>query len=125
MLGPQERGVMSGPRVAHGAQSHVSLLSTPPSPHYLMQNLSPRVPCPFPPPPTPVPEWCGEVVSAATLPATVLRRLPLHVADQTSPLSPPSPAPWGRCPGPQLHMESEAACHTPAESLEAPANDKP
>lgn len=52
MLGPQERGALSGPRMAHGAQGHVSLLSTSPSPQYLMQNLSLWVPCPFPPLPT-------------------------------------------------------------------------
>lgn len=46
--GCPERGVISGPGVAHGAQSHVSLLSTSPPSQYLMQNLSPRVSCPFP-----------------------------------------------------------------------------
>lgn len=55
MLGPQERGAVSGPRMAHGAQGHVSLLSTSLSLHYLMQNLSPRVPCPCPPLPTTCP----------------------------------------------------------------------
>lgn len=48
MLGPQERGTVSG-RVAHGTRGHVSLLFTSPSPQYLMQSLSPWVLHPFPP----------------------------------------------------------------------------
>lgn len=55
LLSSQERGAVSDPGVAHAAHGQVSLLSVSPdrppsqSPQYLVQNLSPWVPCQVPP----------------------------------------------------------------------------
>lgn len=86
MLGPPKRGAVSGPRMAHDAQGHVSLLSA-----------APRLSTSFPAPP-PAPEGVGREL-CWTFPTAILRGgLPLLRADKTKPLSflpqPPGGAAW-------------------------------